>query len=177
MTIGAVPATVCPSINVTDPLGDAPAPLTVAVIATVASVNGVLAVNGSHTWTRPGTYSVSATVTDDGGSSVLLAQTAQVEDYPLTLTPLSATSSTLTWSGALATLTDPDRNAAVQLYAVLINWGDGTTTSGTVYGSIQPFSVAGSHTYTAKGKYMVTVRVTDSGGSSASVQTTVSVKS
>jgi hypothetical protein len=42
-----------------------------------------------------------------------------------------------------------------------INWGDGTTTSGTVTGSNGAFTVAGGHTYADEGSFPLGVTVTD----------------
>jgi PKD repeat protein len=65
------------------------------------------------------------------------------------------------FSGTVAHLTDSDTAAKPSDYSASINWGDGTTTSGTVAGNPSNFIVTGSHTYAEEGTYKVTVTITD----------------
>jgi hypothetical protein len=46
-----------------------------------------------------------------------------------------------------------------------LNWGDGSTSSGTITGSSSPYSVTGSHTYAAMGTYRIIITVNTGGGS------------
>jgi PKD domain-containing protein len=91
----------------------------------------------------------------------------KVTDAPLSATasPLSATAGT-PFNGQVATFTDADPNGTASDYSATINWGDGTTSAGTVTGS-GPFSVGGTHIYAAPGSYQVTVSISDVGGSAA----------
>src|SRR5579884_1687761 len=54
-----------------------------------------------------------------------------------------------------------------------INWGDGTTSSGTVSGGNGAFTVTGSHTYADEGAYHLSVLIQDDGGASATAQEAV----
>jgi hypothetical protein len=65
------------------------------------------------------------------------------------------------FSGTVATVTDPDTNATPGEYSASINWGDGQTSTGTVTGSGGSFTVSGSHTYAEEGSHNVTVTTTD----------------
>ena len=66
-----------------------------------------------------------------------------------------------------AGFTDP---GVQDTHTAVWNWGDGTTSAGTVTETNGSGSVTGSHTYTAAGVYTVTLTVTDDdGGSGQSV--------
>jgi streptogramin lyase len=87
---------------------------------------------------------------------------------------------TVAFTGQVAMLIDTDTTAAPGDYAVTIDWGDGTTTGGTVAvesGAPGSFTVSGTHTYAAAGFDSVTVTVTDTntttsvGGSTATAFT------
>jgi PKD repeat protein len=63
------------------------------------------------------------------------------------------------FSGVVATFTSADPAGS---YSATINWGDGTTSVGTVTATGPgAYSVSGDHTYAEEGTYTVTVQVTD----------------
>jgi hypothetical protein len=83
--------------------------------------------------------------------------------------PITATGTALTptegkaLAGAqVATLSGPDPNALASDYAAEINWGDGSTSAGTVSADSASgsFLVDGSHDYADEGSYPVTVAIT-----------------
>ena len=51
----------------------------------------------------------------------------------------------------VATFTDTNTSDTASDFTATINWGDGTTTAGTVSGSAGAFTVAGGHTYADEG--------------------------
>ena len=53
----------------------------------------------------------------------------------------------------VATFTDSNTSDTPSSFAATINWGDGTTTTGTVSGSNGTFTVAGGHTYADEGSF------------------------
>jgi hypothetical protein len=64
------------------------------------------------------------------------------------------------WSGTVATFQDPGSTDPPSAYAATIDWGDGTTTAGTITGSNGNYTITGSHTYTDEiqnGAILVTV--------------------
>lgn len=63
-----------------------------------------------------------------------------------------------------AALSDPD---AGDTHAALWDWGDGTSSAGTLAPEGVGFSVSGDHAYTAPGIYTVVLLVTDGGGLTA----------
>jgi SdrD B-like domain len=86
-------------------------------------------------------------------------------------TPVSATEAA-TFSGQVATFTDPDTSATAGEYAATIEWGDGTSTVGTVSGSGGSFAVSGEHTYADEGSYEVKVAIADIDNSAISATAT-----
>jgi hypothetical protein len=82
----------------------------------------------------------------------------QITANGTTISPTEGTS----FSGEVASVSDPDPNATAAEYSATIDWGDGTTSAGTISGPIGgPFSVVGDHTYAEEGTYSVTVTITD----------------
>jgi hypothetical protein len=61
----------------------------------------------------------------------------------------------------VATFTDTNLSDTASSFTATINWGDGTTTSGTVAGSNGAFSVTGGHTYADEGSFPLGVTITD----------------
>lgn len=137
----------------------------------------------AHTYVVAGTYSVSAVILGDSnaGSPLLILSnltTQTVTDHALTGTALTFSAFTNeATSLEVATFTDADPNAKFDNYTATINWGNGTTTSGTVV--LDPaggkFDVYGIAPYTAAGTKSVAVTVTDNGGSTASITSTANI--
>ncbi len=94
------------------------------------------------------TGAIALPITASGGSS--LTGTAG--------SPLSAT---------VASVSDPNSSDAASDLSATINWGDGSSSPGTITGGNGSFNVAGSHTYAQAGSYTVTVTVTRNGAGSA----------
>jgi len=89
-------------------------------------------------------------------------------EVPCPERPITARGTTInavegaSFSGTVATFTDPDPNATASEYAATIDWGDGPPTAGTITGPTGgPFTVSGTHTYKEEGTYAVTVVITD----------------
>ena len=74
----------------------------------------------------------------------------------------------------LGTFTDTNTSAIAADFTTEIDWGDGTTGTGTVSGSTGNFTVTGSHTYTEEGDYTVTTDVSGNSGT-ATINTLVHV--
>jgi hypothetical protein len=66
-----------------------------------------------------------------------------------------------TESWSLATLNDANPDDAPGSYSVSINWGDSSTSTGTVSGEYGAFLITGSHSYSGAGTFTVTVTSTD----------------
>jgi hypothetical protein len=65
-------------------------------------------------------------------------------------------------TGVLATFTT---DTPTDSYSAIIDWGDATTTAGTVSQSGANLGVSGTHTYADDGSYVLTVTVTETGAS------------
>jgi hypothetical protein len=65
------------------------------------------------------------------------------------------------WSGQVTTFTDQGSISPASEFTALINWGDGSSTAGTVSGSSGSYIVSGGHTYAEEGTDHPTVTVTD----------------
>src|SRR5439155_2622227 len=71
------------------------------------------------------------------------------------------------FTGAVATFTDANMNAAASDLTVAIAWGDGGSSAGTVTangGGL--FTITGNYTYAEEGNYSISVLITDVGGAS-----------
>jgi hypothetical protein len=64
--------------------------------------------------------------------------------------------------------TDPDGESTAANYQAVVSWGDGTTTSETVTGSVLngvgTYAIDGSHSYVQDGTYQVSVQIADVAG-------------
>ena len=140
-------------------------------------------VTAGHTYVEEGSFSTAVTVSDTnlptintgtGGAS------ATVTDAPLTATatqPSIADATTATaFSAAVASFTDGNPAAASSDFTATINWGDSSSSAGTLSqpgGTGTAFVVSGTHTYASNGTYPISVSVTDAGSSTLSIANTV----
>src|SRR5205823_8080603 len=145
---------------------------TAAVIAGGAGGAGSFTVSGTHTYGDEGTYAVTVTVTDvDNTSNTATANsTANVDDAALAATCSNSPVSSTSFSGSVANLADANSQATTADFTATIDWGDGSSSAGTVTGPTGgPFMVSGSHTYASTGPESISATVTDDGGSTTSV--------
>ena len=134
----------------------------------------------SHTYAEEGPYSTTVTVNDvhlaiNYGTAT---GSATVVDAALTAstnpTITNATTNTF-FTASVAAFTDANPHAKSSDYSASINWDDTTTSAGTISQIGTVFYVSGTHKYAANGTYTVTVTVTDEGGSTLSLSSTVNV--
>jgi hypothetical protein len=123
-------------------------------------------VSGSHTYLEEGTYSgtVHLTGPNCGVNGTNDALTADVSDATLTAGPTGSVNATATvaFNGPIATFSDADPGGASGDYAATINWGDGTSSAGSISGpSGGSFTVNGSHTYATSGSFFISITGTD----------------
>lgn len=139
----------------------------------VTGSNGYFSVAGTHTYKEAGTYPVRVAVTDahqagtsggdNGGATATLTATAVVADVPLTAgQPVTVTGTAgSALGGVVATFTDANAGAPASDFTARIDWGDGTTSAGSVVASGGGFQVVGGHVYASPSQYPVRVSVTD----------------
>jgi YD repeat-containing protein len=133
----------------------------------VAGSGNTFLVGGTHQYREEGSYTVSVSVTDEGGSTATVTGSVTVVDAPLslTVTPAVAATETQSWSGTVASFADPGRNDGDGRYTVTITWGDNQSGSGTATVVGDHVDITGSHTYAEEGSYTLSVAVADEGGS------------
>jgi hypothetical protein len=140
-------------------------------------------VSGTHTYADVGFDVTSVTVTDT--SLALNTATASgfavVSDAPITASPVTLPGFGVNQSSGpleVATFTDGNPTAPLSDFSALIDWGDGSSSAGTITqpgGTGTTFDVSGSHTYTASGTYTVTVDISDVGGSTGTASDSADV--
>jgi hypothetical protein len=145
---------------------------------TVASNGyGGFQVAGSRTYAEEGSFAVNISVHDASTQATVIHSTATVADAPLSAKPLTfATKEGLHFNGVVGNFRDGNTHADLADFSATIDWGDGTSTTGTVASNgFGGFQVTGSHSYAEEGSYPVNITVHDAGGSSIVVQSTASV--
>jgi type VI protein secretion system component Hcp len=75
----------------------------------------------------------------------------------------SATEGVASSNTTIVTFTDSNPSDPANNFTALINWGDGTTSWGTVSGSNGSFTVTGTHTYANEGSDNITATITGTG--------------
>jgi hypothetical protein len=163
------------------------------------------AVSGDHTYTKAGSYTVTVTITDQSGNTQTTTSTATVSDdainaYPL---PVDVAPSQQDVSIAVAAFHD-SAGLPADDFTVTIDWGDGTTSAGTVAATPLPmplggdsggtngssttsdpsaipirfklpYVVTGQHHYPTAGSDTIKVTIKDTLGTEADVTTTANV--
>jgi PKD repeat protein len=145
---------------------------------TITFAAGTFTVSGGHTYAEEGSFPVTVTVSEDGGSSAVVTGSATVQDAPLSAQGATLTSveGQDTGSVTVATFTDADPGAAAGNFSAVIAWGDGTTSAGTIAADGHSgFVVSGSHTYAEEGSFPVSVAISDAGGAAATAGGTAAV--
>ena len=138
---------------------------------------GSFTLDGNHTYADEGSYSVTVTVTDSTGASASSISSATVTDEALSGTPVALTAiAGQSFSGPVAGFTDANLGAATTDFTAVIDWGDGSTTAGTVSaGGTGAFDVSGTHSYIKAGSYTISSTITDDGGQSTTATESVTV--
>ena len=121
--------------------------------------------NPSHTYTSPGVYTVTLTVTDDLGVSSSASTTITIDAVPAVTFTASANPVTAGSTVAFNAGGSSDSYGTITSYSW--NFGDGTTATGQ----------APSHAYTSPGTYTVSLTVTNDAGQSATQTGTITVNS
>ena len=115
-----------------------------------------------------GTYYWQASYSGDSSNGA--SQSAcgsEVEKVTAANPPITAVPTTIkviegaAFCGVVATFKDPNKHSRAGEYKAAIDWGDGSTTVGTISGKHGSFSVSGGHTYDEEGSYTITVTITD----------------
>ncbi len=150
-------------------------------------------VTGSHTYTTAGSDTATITISDSAGDTATVPANFTVAASPLQVQPITDTFQAITgvdYSAIpLAGFTDlsvtSGSQAASSDYTATVDWGDGTTTAGTITGAFAvplaaftdpaTFEVTGEHNYAATGTYTVQVTISDQAGDSVNASRTIDV--
>jgi PKD repeat protein len=156
--------------NVNTSSGNVPMTVAFTNVSTGANITGwtwnfgdgtnSTATNPTHKYTVAGTYTANLTVTNDGGSSTSASKTITVNTVPIAA---NFTGSPTSGDASLAvTFTDLSVGSGIDLWQW--NFGDGSANVSTT-SSTNP-----SHTFSSYGNYTVTLTVTNTAGSSSTLQ-------
>src|SRR5580693_4626427 len=116
---------------------------------TIGSSSAAFVVSGQHTYADEGSFTVTVTISDvsPGTGTATATDTATVSEADsLSGTPVH--------------------------FSATIDWGDATTSAGTVSGGSGHFQVSGTHTYAGPGTFTVTVTLSDDKPGTATAQVT-----
>jgi len=140
--------------------------------------SGTFSVSGTHTYNEEATDAITVTITDvdNAGNKAAANSTANVVDAALGSSCATPAVSSMSFRGNVANLTDANPFATPSDFTATIQWGDGSSSAGTVSGPIGgPFAISGTHTYAATGTFTITTSLADDGGSTASTTCSVIV--
>jgi hypothetical protein len=132
---------------------------------------------GTHTYAEEGSYHASFTYVNSDGSPETRPFDVKVQDAALSATgaPVSATAGAQL-NATVATFTDADPAGTAADYTATIDWGDGSTSAGTIGPAPGGgFAVGGSHTYANAGAYQTSLTITDVGGATATAASSADV--
>ena len=142
-------------------------------------------VEASHTYTTAGTFTVTTLVSDVGGSTVTETSTVNVTNSSLqqiTAAPINAVEG-LPFTGTVASFSDPNPMDTASQFSAAINWGNGSSTAGTVQSvgsgafivtGVDPVSMKG-FTYPDEGVFNVSISVKGPNGAQFNTFTTATV--
>jgi hypothetical protein len=147
---------------------------------TVTGSGGSYTVSGSHTYVDEGLRSLSVTVADDapGTATATATGTATVAEAD-SLTGQKVSSLSVTEGQKISEVVglfgDTNKANVAGDFKATINWGDGTTSAGTVGGGSGGFTVNGSHTYADEGTFTITTTLADDAPGTATSTVTANV--
>ncbi|HVX15776.1 MAG TPA: NF038129 family PEP-CTERM protein [Pirellulales bacterium] len=145
--------------------------------AVSANGNDGFAVTATHAYAHEGTRSISVTIVGSDGTTATAISQADVADAPLVAAGDSITATAkVAFTGQVATFSDADPSGTAADFTATIDWGDGTSSAGTVAaGPSGPFEVTGMHTYASAGNDTIVVAIHDVGGALASTTSSATV--
>jgi hypothetical protein len=148
---------------------------------TVSGSGSNYTISGSHVFSEEGTYVGSSTLTDgEQGSSASATFTAIISDPAVAATgglTFTAVEGALAADQTVATFDDPAGAEAATNYSATIEWGDGSTSPGTISldTASSSFTVLGTHRYPANGNDTVSVIITHDQSTAVTVSSTAAV--
>ena len=144
----------------------------------ISAAAGTFHVSGSHTYAAMSSgFAAKVLISEQGGGTATAECLALVADAPLsaTATAFSGYEDTALVDVKTAGFIDQGTPLPPSAYSATIDWGDGTTTTGTVAADGAGFKILGTHVYGDEGNYSFTVSVAEAGGSNATVHAAASI--
>jgi hypothetical protein len=143
----------------------------VAAIAFNAAT-ATFTVGGSHTYAEEGNPTILVTIHKDSAPAVMVTSSAEVSDPAVVAKGgfiLSAGEGSNTGNQTVATFTDPGGAEPLSDYSAAINWGDNSSSTGTITfnAATGMFSVSGNHIYGEQGTLTITVTILHDAASAA----------
>jgi hypothetical protein len=142
----------------------------------VSASGSGFAVSGGHTYGEEGSYQVKVTIAEiaDASNSAVAQSVASVGDAAITAGPACQATSLRSYNGRTATFSDAAGTyGAAADFSATINWGDGTSTAGTISNlGGGNYAVSGVHGYATVGRFTITTTIKDVGGSVAGTSCT-----
>ena len=126
-----------------------------------ASVTAQAIENGNLTNTATVASSIAEAYPADNAATV----TTAVAEAPIVVSSAISVSGKNQNNVKVATFTHANGVEPASAFVATINWGDGSTSTGTITLSGSTYTVRGSHTYTQNGSHTVTTTVVEAGGS------------
>ncbi len=143
---------------------------------TVSAGGSGFAVAGGHTYGEEGSYQVHVTIAEiaDPSNSDVTQSLATVADAAITASPACEATALRSYNGRTATFVDAAGTFGTAAdFTAAINWGDGTSTSGTISSlGGGHYAVIGVHGYATVGRFTIATTIRDDGGSVASTSCT-----
>ena len=106
--------------------------------------------------------SVTSSISDPITSNNLVVVTTAVAEPPIVVSAPKTLSGKNQSNVTVATFTHANGVEPASAFVATINWGDGTTSTGTITESGTTYTVKGSHTYASNGSHTVTTTVVES---------------
>jgi hypothetical protein len=132
--------------------------------------------SGAHTYRTAATAPLSVSVCRGAECRASAGGNASVGEAPIAgeLESISARAGRA-YEGRIARFRDDNELAEASDYAAVIDWGDGSTSAGSVTGDDGRFEVAGAHTYAVAGARAMRVTLLQAGAERVAVGGTISV--
>src|SRR5579863_5748698 len=147
----------------------------------IGESSAAFVVIGQHTYADEGAFTVTVTIADVSpgtGTATVNSPATVVDADQLAGTPRTfAAPQGVSFTTTVATFTDTFTAQVPSDLTATIDWGDATTSAGTITGGSGAFSVSGTHTYASTGTFSVTVTLSDDkpGTATATVTSTANV--
>jgi uncharacterized repeat protein (TIGR01451 family) len=133
-------------------------------------------VHGGHTYAEDGTKTIQVTIHRVAAPDTVVSSTAIVAEPAITPTAVAVNGNEFSQLNnvTVATFTHGNNTEPASDFTATIQWGDGTSSTGTVTLSGGVYTVSGSHMYADEGAFTISVSIDDD-TASASVQTTATM--